>query len=118
MYVVVFLCDAKKHIVVPQKFIFALSQQYLNNYGRQRTRKFLVFWSNKAFFCDEIPDLNYKPNFSLNVSSTYPPDGRDEACYIGQIKYFFGKYNPLSDVPIVANVLIVGELYTNCSLNF
>lgn len=93
MFVVVYLCEAKKHIVVPQTFIFELSQQNLNNYGRQRLKKFLVFWSKKAFVGeDEMPMPDYTPNFGLNVSSTYPPEGIEESCYIGQIKYFFGKF--------------------------
>lgn len=97
MFVVVYLCDAKINIVVPQKFVFGLSQQNLNNYGRQRNKKYLVFWSKKAIQKvgdDEVPMLNYTADFSLNVSSTFPPpNGRDEACYIGQTKYFFGKSN-------------------------
>lgn len=93
MFVVVYLCEAKKHIVVPQTFIFELSQQNLNNYGRQRLKKFLVFWSKKALVGeDEMPMPDYTPNFGLNVSSTYPPEGIEESCYIGQIKYFFGKF--------------------------
>lgn len=92
MYVVVFLCDVNEHIVVPQKFVLGLSQQSLNNYGRQRQRKFLVFWSKKALDdVDEIFMSNYEPNFDVNLSYTYPPEGRDEACYSAQIKYFFGK---------------------------
>lgn len=91
MFVVVYLSEAKKHVVVPQHFIFGLSQQYLNNYGRQRSKQFLVFWSKKALVGDdEIPMLNYNPNFGLNVCSTFPPE-REECCYTGQIKYFFGE---------------------------
>lgn len=91
MFVVVFLCDARKNIVVPQSFIFGLSQQLLNNYGRSRSRKFLIFWSKNAIIGDnDEPMLNFTPNFALNVSATFPPE-RDECCYIGQIRYFFGK---------------------------
>lgn len=92
MYVVVYLCDAKKNVVVPQKFIFGLSQPLLNNYGKQRTKKFLIFWSPAAFSRgeDEEPNLEFIPNFKLNISSIWTPE--EEACYIGQIRYFFGKY--------------------------
>lgn len=90
MFVVVFLCDAKKHIIVPQNFIFGLSQQSLNNNGRNRNHKFLIFYSENAL-CGEIPNSEYPANFSLNVSDIFPPTGRNEACYSAQIKYFFGK---------------------------
>lgn len=90
MFVVVFLLEAKKRIVVPQQFISGLSQQSLNNYGRQRCKTFKVFWSKKAISGDdEEPISDYIPNFNLNEVSTFPPE-EDEACYKGQIKYFFG----------------------------
>lgn len=96
MFVVVFLSDAKKHIIVPQEFVFGLSQQSLNNVGKNRNRQFLVFWSKKAVCAgSEIPDSKYKPNFGANVSKTFPPIGRDEACFTAQIKYFYGKYQYL-----------------------
>lgn len=91
MFVVVFLCGAKKHIIVPQTFISGLSQQSLNNDGKNRNRKYLVFWSESAI-CNEIPNLNYTPNFESNISDIFPPVGRNEACYFAHIKYFFGKY--------------------------
>lgn len=87
MYAVIFLVDAKKHIVVPQEFIFGLSQQNLNNYGRNK-RKFLIFWSKEV--CENGAVTNANPNFALNVCSHYPPAG-NETCYIGQIKYFYGE---------------------------
>lgn len=88
MFVVIFLVDAQKHIVVPQKFISGLSQQSLNNYGKKRSTKFKVFWSKKANFDDPTSDCT--PNFGLAVSLTFPPE-EDEACYYGQIKYFYGE---------------------------
>lgn len=89
MFVVVYLCEPKVHIIVPQSFIFGLSQQALNNYGKRRSKKYLIFWSKKAFN-GEIPAIDYTPNFALNVCSTFPPP-RDEACFIGKTKYFYGK---------------------------
>lgn len=90
MFVVVYLIDAEQHLIVPQEFIFGLSQQSLNNNGKNRNRKFLVFWSKKAL-CGEIPNSKYKPNFRLNVHRFFPPIDRDEACYVAKIKHFYGK---------------------------
>lgn len=90
MFVVVYLCYAKKHIIIPQNFILGLSQQSLNNVGKNRNKKFVMFWSKNAVR-NEIPDLNYIPNFNCDISAIFPPVGRNEACFIGQIKYFFGE---------------------------
>lgn len=89
MFVVVFLVDAKKHIVVPQKFVFGLSQQNLNNYGKSK-RKFLIFWSKEVCQNGSMENTNVMPNFGLNISSLYPPT-QNQTCYIGQLKYFFGE---------------------------
>lgn len=89
MFVVIFLTDSKKHIVVPQKFISGLSQQSLNNYGRQRSKKFKVFWSKNCD--DDLQLFDDEPNFNRNLCATFPPS-EDEVCYMAQIKYFFGMY--------------------------
>lgn len=85
MYTVVYLIDAQKHIVVPKIFIFGLSQQFLDNYGKNRNEKHLVFFSKNEVLA---------PNFSANLSKNFPPN-QDEVCYVEQIKYFFGEFNLL-----------------------
>lgn len=93
MFVVVYLCGPGEHVIVPQKFIQNLSQQSLNNYGQNRNKIRLVFWSKLAIDAEGIPDKEYQPDFDLNLCSTFPPNnGQDEACYQGQTKYFFGEY--------------------------
>lgn len=87
MFAVVYLVDAKKHIVVPQKFIYGLSEQNLYNYGKNK-RQYLLYWS-KTLSNDPAAE-NCTPNFSLNISSSYPPL-QNQTCFIIQIKYFFGK---------------------------
>lgn len=86
MFAVIFLCEPKVHIIVPQSFIYGLSQQVLFNYGKNRNKKYLVFWSKRG-----NEDLNTIPNFELNICERFPPR-QDEACYIGKIKYFYGKF--------------------------
>lgn len=90
MFVVLYLCDAKKHIIVHHKFIFGLSHQALYNYGKNRCIKYLVYWSKNSIRDDGTPDFEQVPNFDLDVSRSFPPD-HDECCFMGQIKYFFGK---------------------------
>lgn len=106
MFVVVYLCEPKVNIVVPQKFIYGLSQQNLNNYGKKRYQKYLIFWSKKALIGD-VPDLSYAPNFESNVCTSYPPP-EDEACFFGKIKYFYGK----SDKKFIYLVIYITYYYT------
>lgn len=87
MFAVVYLVEAKKHIVLPIKFIFGLSKQNLYNYGKNK-RQFRAYWSK--VLSDDPTAENCEPNFGLNVSSNYPPV-HNETCLIVQIKYFFCK---------------------------
>lgn len=90
MYAVVYLTECKTHIVVLKQFIRGLSQQCLDNYGKNRNVSYLVFYSKEV--CENGLNQNdtVSPKFDLATSSQYPPDD-DETCYIGHIKYFFGE---------------------------
>lgn len=90
MYVVVYLIDAQKHIVVPKQFILGLSQEYLDNYGKNRNIAFRIFYSKRVSATGLMPNEDFAPDFTLNVSKIYPPD-EDETCYIAHLKYFFSK---------------------------
>lgn len=92
MYAVVYLIHAKKQIVVPKRFIFGLSQERLDNYGKNRNVLFKIFCSERVSENGLMPNENFVPNFGLNINKSYPPD-QDETCYLGQIKYFFRKYS-------------------------
>lgn len=80
-FAVVYLIDAKKHIVVPENHIFDLNQAKLKNIGVNRNQNFKIFWSSQT---------NSMPNFNSNRSYIFPP-ATDEACYIGRIYKFFSK---------------------------
>lgn len=90
MYAAIYLTACKTHIVVPKKFIFGLSQQKLDNYGKNRNIPYLIFYSKEE--CENGSNQDDTvPKFNLAVSTHYPPDN-NEACYTGHIKYFFGEY--------------------------
>lgn len=91
MFAVVYLNDMQKHIVVPREFIFGISMQNLLNYGKNRHIQYKIYWSKNAFPDGEIPISDIKVNFDLDYCHSFPPDDRDECCYRGHIKYFFGK---------------------------
>lgn len=93
MFVVGFLVEQKRHIIVPEKFIFDLSQENLKNNGCNKNHSYLMFWAKEAFGDEEsAPILDYEPKFDLTVCNIFPPnDSIQEACYIIRLKKFFGK---------------------------
>lgn len=92
MLVLVYLVDAKKHIIIPQEWIMKFSQEALNNVGKNSNQNRRVFWSSVGMNNDEIADATIAPNFNLAVSTIYPPpDNTTETCYIGRIERFCGR---------------------------
>lgn len=93
MFVVVYLKDAKKNIIVPEEWIFDLDEQKLKNHGANSNQNYLVFWSYYGIYGDDdIPNAAYEPNFFLDKMVEYPPPhGVAECCYIGRIKHFYPK---------------------------
>lgn len=87
--VVIFLDGAKYHIVVPQEFVYGLSQQNLNNYGKNK-HKFTVYWSKEVSESENGLAGNHVPDFTMEKSACFPPIG-NAACYDCKLKYFFGK---------------------------
>lgn len=87
-YVVVYLTDCKTQIVVPKPFIRGLSQQNLDNYGKNRNVSYKIFYSKQV--CENGVNQDVAPKFNLNTSNQYPPES-DETCYKGQIRYIFGE---------------------------
>lgn len=90
MFIVVFLVDAKKHIIVPEEFIFNLDEESLKNKGKNPSFRYTVFWSENALDANGVPQADYLPDFNLTKSIDYPPIG--DACYLGQIKKFHSEY--------------------------
>lgn len=92
LYVVVQLLEPNKRIIVPESFIFDLCEESLKNVGRNPNHQYLVYWSNLALGDGTAePDTTCKPKFHLPLSQSYPPEELLEACYLAQIKMFFGK---------------------------
>lgn len=89
MFVVVFLTDVKKHIIVPEQFIFGLDEERLKNIGRNSNFQYKIFWSENAIDENGVPNAEYLPNFALPKCTTFPPV--DDACYVGKLKKFFSE---------------------------
>lgn len=89
MFVVVFLVEPKKYIIVPEEFIFALDEESLKNIGKNGNFSYKIFWSDNCVDNEGVPDKEYPPDFSLENSAPFPP--ADKACYIGKLKRFFCK---------------------------
>lgn len=82
-FVLAFLTEVKKHIVVPEQFVFDLNQLKLKNLGVNRNQNFKIFWSNNV-------DCT-TPNFDAPRSEVHPPIN-EEACYIGRVYRFYCEY--------------------------
>lgn len=89
MFVVVFLVDSKKHIIVPEEFVFDLDEESLKNKGKNPNFRYTVFWSENALDENGIPRAEYVPDFNLVKVIDFPPIG--DACYLGQVKKFYSK---------------------------
>lgn len=94
LFVVVQLLDTRKRIIIPESFIFDLCEQSIKNVGRNSNHRYLIYYSKIALGDGtSAPDVNWVPKFQLPLSKVFPPEGNlDEACYIGQLKYFFSEY--------------------------
>lgn len=87
-FAVVYLIKPKKHIVVPENFIFDRNDIKLKNYGVN---------SNQVFWCES----DGEPNFDANESNEFPPIS-GEGCYKSRIWKFFGRLTILK----ISNFLI------------
>lgn len=83
MFVIVYLKDAKKQIIIPQEWIMDLDQEALNNQGKNSNQNRRIFYSRIG--------NQVAPNFNLVLSKEFPPFEINETCYIGRIKRFCGK---------------------------
>lgn len=86
MYIVVFLKEAKKRLVVPDKWImdFEIHMAKFLNYGLNRNQIYHVYWTENTTRFDEngVPDCEFKPNFgALSKGNGFPKDGLYE-CYL------------------------------------
>lgn len=87
MLVVVYLINQKKNLIIPQQWIFGLSQEKLNNLGKVSYRNQRIYWTNRGQNSDGIPDETIMPNFHLPLSNIFPPQA-DETCYIARVKRY------------------------------
>lgn len=92
MLVVVYITSAKKNIIIPQDWFFALDQEKLNNNGKTSYQNRRIFWSSRGLSDDELPDETIPPKFDLPLSTIFPPPGNlVETCYIARVKRYCGK---------------------------
>lgn len=89
MFVVVYLNEIKKYIPIIEKWIFDVNEEKLKNYGANSNQNVRFYWSRSGLNENGVPDGNHAPNFNLPTSNIFPPE--NEACYIGRVKFYFGK---------------------------
>lgn len=88
-FLVVYLIDAKKRVIIPEKFVLGFDETKVKNYGANSNQTHRVFWSedDSNDFCAE------QPNFNLPLSVEYPPVNVSKTCYKARILRFFSKYS-------------------------
>lgn len=79
VFAVVYLIEPKKHIVVPENFIFNRNDIKLKNYGVNANQTHKVFWCENG----------EGPHFDASESKEFPPIS-GEGCYKSRILKFFG----------------------------
>lgn len=86
MYFVAFFLQAKKHCVIPFKWVQGLNYEYIVNNGVNRNIKFRAFWTDDKNAFDEngVPRINYVPNLNAN-GKVFPAAGW-YLCQIRKIK--------------------------------
>lgn len=87
-FVVVWLNEPKKHVVIEDGWVQGLNCAKLKNNGRNSNQDFLIFWAS----IDGIPNLGIEPRFDATLSSEFVST-TNGTCYYGRIEKFFGKYS-------------------------
>lgn len=94
MFVLIYIKEIKKRVIVPEEWIFDQNEECLKNNGVNRNRDVLVYWSNNGVDVNGCPDGSYPPNFHVEVVNVHPPPNDIvEACYIARTLHYFGKPN-------------------------
>lgn len=95
MFVVVYLCDAKKHTIIPEEFVYILNQKSLKNCGVNSNQNRRIYFSSEWFREYEqklSPKREYEPKFDLDITNVYPlPNDLIETCFVARLYCFEGK---------------------------
>lgn len=86
-FVVVYLVDAKRNVIVPENWVQDLNNAKLKNLGKNSNQIFLMFWSST----NDEANWDKEPNFGAPLVKDYCPT-HDGVCFICKVKKFFGKY--------------------------
>lgn len=87
-YVVVYLTEVRKKVIVPENYINGYNQDFLRhlkNKGNNASRNHLIFWSNEIVEGAFYPE----PDKKANELKIFPPE--KNGWYIGRTLYFTGK---------------------------
>lgn len=86
MYYVVYLLDADEHIVTPCTWIRDAKKMLKKfvNYGLNSNQTHLCFWSEHADAKtqDGRPNVDYQPNFDLQLRNEFPCDEGVYRCHV------------------------------------
>lgn len=86
LFVVVYLVDAKRNVIVPENWVQDLNNAKLKNIGKNSNQNFLMFWSST----NDQANRHKEPDFGAPLVEQYFST-HDGVCYICKVKKFFGK---------------------------
>ncbi|XP_055315745.1 uncharacterized protein LOC129575768 [Sitodiplosis mosellana] len=66
--VVVYLTKVRRHIIIPEKYIYGFNLKALKNYGKNPSRDQLIYWSEECIEGEHYPD----PDINATVSENWP----------------------------------------------
>lgn len=89
MFFVVFSVHFKRYFVVPKNWIQDMSFEEQVNYSINRNQEYRVYYPDNVDALQiRIPDGNFAPNFTAEMSDTFTGDG----CRVCTLAKYFSKY--------------------------
>lgn len=104
-FVVIYLREAKVHIIAPENYIYGLDMKQLKNRGNNMCVDRLIFWSDDCVESKFYPE----PDTNAPQSTTFPA-GKG-AWYRGNTIYYTGKNNSFD---IIFGNFVCASFYVLC----
>ena len=84
--VVAYLTKVRRHVSVPESYIYGLDVKALKNYGNNWCRDQLIYWSDDCVEGEHYPD----PKSDARISENWP--ARGGAWYHARTIFYTGMY--------------------------
>lgn len=99
MFVTIFIKATKQYVAIPEEWVYGINEESLKNRGVNSNQDVLIFWSENGLVNGQ-PDGGYDPDFSLPLSSEFPPSN-GEGCYLARRVHYYGEYKNSHDIRVI-----------------